>query len=232
MLSCACTCIAAVGVTQPVVRPESVYASVFDAAAWPRFSVCCLLHCGLPPWVLPVVVSLCCCPAGFKALCEAFTSVTGDCKPFSITGSLPCIRDLQEAGFDVQTLGFGKLAAYHSNNGELTLTDRCGPCTRVQHDSCCPAVCGRCDVWPSVRPVFSVSSLTRAGSSVDIAVPLVCQVTYARAAFAALCWLQSTASCQTLSRASKCCACCWTSTTSEVQQCSSSSFVCGGCGHK
>lgn len=56
---------------------------------------------------------------GFKALCEAFTAVTGDCKPYSITGSLPCIRDLQEAGFDVQTLGFGKLAAYHSNNGEL-----------------------------------------------------------------------------------------------------------------
>jgi acetylornithine deacetylase len=56
--------------------------------------------------------------AGFKALCDAFTAVTGDCKPYSITGSLPCIRDLQEAGFDVQTLGFGKLAAYHSNNGE------------------------------------------------------------------------------------------------------------------
>lgn len=60
-------------------------------------------------------------PAGFKALCEAFTAVTGDCKPYSITGSLPCIRDLQEAGFDVQTLGFGKLAAYHSNNGEPQL---------------------------------------------------------------------------------------------------------------
>jgi hypothetical protein len=57
-------------------------------------------------------------PPGFKALCQAFTAVTGDCKPYSITGSLPCIRDLQEAGFDVQTLGFGKLAAYHSNNGE------------------------------------------------------------------------------------------------------------------
>lgn len=63
-------------------------------------------------------------PSGFKALCDAFTAVTGDCKPYSITGSLPCIRDLQEAGFDVQTLGFGKLAAYHSNNGE-------GPCNSV-----------------------------------------------------------------------------------------------------
>lgn len=50
--------------------------------------------------------------------------MTGDCKPYSITGSLPCIRDLQEAGFDVQTLGFGKLAAYHSNNGEHAVSRR------------------------------------------------------------------------------------------------------------
>jgi hypothetical protein len=45
--------------------------------------------------------------AGYKALVEAFTAVIGRCEPYSITGSLPCIRDLQEAGFDVQTLGFG-----------------------------------------------------------------------------------------------------------------------------
>lgn len=62
-------------------------------------------------------------PAGFKALVEAFTEVLGDCKPYSITGSLPCIRDLQEAGFDVQTLGFGKLAAYHANNEYGYLSD-------------------------------------------------------------------------------------------------------------
>jgi acetylornithine deacetylase len=30
---------------------------------------------------------------------------------------------LQEAGFDVQTLGFGKLAAYHSNNEYGLLSD-------------------------------------------------------------------------------------------------------------
>ncbi|KAF8063827.1 acetylornithine deacetylase [Scenedesmus sp. PABB004] len=60
---------------------------------------------------------------GFKALVAAFTEVTGDCKPYSITGSLPCIRDLQEAGFDVQTLGFGKLAAYHANNEYAYLSD-------------------------------------------------------------------------------------------------------------
>lgn len=61
--------------------------------------------------------------AGFKALVEAFTDVLGDCKPYSITGSLPCIRDLQEAGFDVQTMGFGKLAAYHANNEYGYLSD-------------------------------------------------------------------------------------------------------------
>jgi acetylornithine deacetylase len=61
--------------------------------------------------------------SGFKALVEAFTEVAGDCKPYSITGSLPCIRDLQEAGFDVQTMGFGKLAAYHANNEYGFLSD-------------------------------------------------------------------------------------------------------------
>lgn len=60
---------------------------------------------------------------GFSSLVEAFTEVVGDCKPYSITGSLPCIRDLQEAGFDVQTLGFGKLAAYHANNEYAYLSD-------------------------------------------------------------------------------------------------------------
>lgn len=60
---------------------------------------------------------------GFKALVDAFTEVLGDCKPYSITGSLPCIRDLQDAGFDVQTLGFGKLAAYHANNEYAFLSD-------------------------------------------------------------------------------------------------------------
>jgi acetylornithine deacetylase len=62
-------------------------------------------------------------PPGFKALVEAFTEVTGSCAPYSITGSLPCIRELQEAGFDVQTLGFGKLAAYHANDEHALLSD-------------------------------------------------------------------------------------------------------------
>lgn len=60
---------------------------------------------------------------GFHAMHQAFEEVTGSCQPYSITGSLPCIRDLQEAGFDVQTLGFGKLATYHANNEYALLSD-------------------------------------------------------------------------------------------------------------
>ena len=39
---------------------------------------------------------------GFKKLNEATKEVMGECKPYSITGSLPLVGDLQEAGFDVQ----------------------------------------------------------------------------------------------------------------------------------
>lgn len=33
---------------------------------------------------------------------NAFNDVFGTCKPFAITGSLPCIRELQDEGYDVQ----------------------------------------------------------------------------------------------------------------------------------
>ena len=38
----------------------------------------------------------------FKKLEEATQEVMGECKPYSITGSLPLVGDLQQAGFDVQ----------------------------------------------------------------------------------------------------------------------------------
>ncbi len=50
---------------------------------------------------------------GFKALVDAFQSVTGHCEPFSLTGSLPLVRELQEAGFDLQLVGFGRMSVYH-----------------------------------------------------------------------------------------------------------------------
>jgi acetylornithine deacetylase len=39
---------------------------------------------------------------GYKALCDSIYEVTGDCKPFALTGSLPIIADLQAQGYDVQ----------------------------------------------------------------------------------------------------------------------------------
>ncbi|KAL0446366.1 UNVERIFIED_CONTAM: Acetylornithine deacetylase [Sesamum latifolium] len=44
---------------------------------------------------------------GFHVLCKATEEVVGHVKPYSITGSLPLIRELQEEGFDVQTSGYG-----------------------------------------------------------------------------------------------------------------------------
>ena len=43
----------------------------------------------------------------FKKLEEATKEVMGECKPYSITGSLPLVGDLQQAGFDVQVCQHG-----------------------------------------------------------------------------------------------------------------------------
>jgi acetylornithine deacetylase len=60
---------------------------------------------------------------GYAAMRDAFVTVTGACDPMAITGTLPCIRDLQDAGFDVQTCGFGLLRTYHANNEFGLLAD-------------------------------------------------------------------------------------------------------------
>jgi acetylornithine deacetylase len=44
---------------------------------------------------------------GYKALVGATESLLGEAKPYSIGGSLPLIRELQEDGFDVQIAGYG-----------------------------------------------------------------------------------------------------------------------------
>lgn len=46
---------------------------------------------------------------GYKALYQSVEKVRGVAKPFSLTGSLPIIRDLQDSGFDVQICGFGRM---------------------------------------------------------------------------------------------------------------------------
>lgn len=62
---------------------------------------------------------------GFHVLCKATEHVVGHVKPYSITGSLPLIRDLQDEGFDVQTSGYGLMTTYHAKNEYCLLSDMC-----------------------------------------------------------------------------------------------------------
>uniref|UniRef100_A0A0D6R0C2 Acetylornithine deacetylase n=1 Tax=Araucaria cunninghamii TaxID=56994 RepID=A0A0D6R0C2_ARACU len=60
---------------------------------------------------------------GYHVLCKATKDVVGYVKPYSITGSLPLIRELQDEGFDVQTAGYGIMATYHAINEHCLLSD-------------------------------------------------------------------------------------------------------------
>jgi acetylornithine deacetylase len=60
---------------------------------------------------------------GYQALHAAIAEVNGKANPFSLTGSLPIIKDLQDSGFDVQCCGFGCMAAYHANDEYGFLSD-------------------------------------------------------------------------------------------------------------
>jgi acetylornithine deacetylase len=51
--------------------------------------------------------------AGFKALHEATAKVRGESKHYSITGSLPLVKELQDEGFDLQISGYGLSSVYH-----------------------------------------------------------------------------------------------------------------------
>ncbi|KAK4364619.1 hypothetical protein RND71_015977 [Anisodus tanguticus] len=62
---------------------------------------------------------------GFHVLCKATKEEVGHAKPYSITGTLPLIRDLQDEGFDVQTSGYGLMATYHAKNEYCLLSDMC-----------------------------------------------------------------------------------------------------------
>lgn len=53
---------------------------------------------------------------GYKALVRATEDVLGHAKPYSIGGSLPLIRELQDHGFDVQISGYGISSRYHADN--------------------------------------------------------------------------------------------------------------------
>lgn len=60
---------------------------------------------------------------GLAALTTAMQTVRGadQVKPFSMTGSLPLVRDLQRRGFDVQITGFGRSSYYHAPNEQAKL---------------------------------------------------------------------------------------------------------------
>ena len=47
----------------------------------------------------------------------------GVVKPESLTGSLPCIGELKEAGFDVQICGYGVEEVYHGLDEYCNLSD-------------------------------------------------------------------------------------------------------------
>ncbi|KAM7493949.1 hypothetical protein LguiB_028558 [Lonicera macranthoides] len=60
---------------------------------------------------------------GFRVLCKATEQVVGHVKPYSITGSLPLIRDLHDESFDGQTTGYGLMATYHAKNEYCLLSE-------------------------------------------------------------------------------------------------------------
>ncbi|KAH9769604.1 Acetylornithine deacetylase [Citrus sinensis] len=62
---------------------------------------------------------------GFHVLCKATEEVVGHVNPYSITGTLPLIREIQDEGFDVQTAGYGLMATYHADNEYCLLSDMC-----------------------------------------------------------------------------------------------------------
>ncbi|KAF5785249.1 putative acetylornithine deacetylase [Helianthus annuus] len=60
---------------------------------------------------------------GYHVLYQATKEVVGYVKPYSITGSLPLVRELQDKGYDVQSTGYGLTATYHADNEYCLLSD-------------------------------------------------------------------------------------------------------------
>lgn len=60
---------------------------------------------------------------GYKALAAATKKIIGEVRPLADTGTLPLVADLQDAGFDVQTIGYGVEDAYHADNEFARISD-------------------------------------------------------------------------------------------------------------
>lgn len=67
---------------------------------------------------------------GFKALVKATGDVLGSVEPYSIGGSLPLVRDMQDEGFDIQIAGYGFAARYHADN-ECASIEALGNATKI-----------------------------------------------------------------------------------------------------
>jgi len=60
---------------------------------------------------------------GFKAINQATLEVIGISKPYSITGTLPLVKELQDEGFDLQITGYGLSKSYHGVDEYCRLSD-------------------------------------------------------------------------------------------------------------
>ena len=56
-------------------------------------------------------------------MCDSIKDVKGVAEPYSLTGSLPLVRDMQSEGFDIQLIGFGLMSTYHADNEYCSLND-------------------------------------------------------------------------------------------------------------
>mmetsp|Transcript_2017 Transcript_2017/g.9716 ORF Transcript_2017/g.9716 Transcript_2017/m.9716 type:complete len:406 (+) Transcript_2017:528-1745(+) len=59
----------------------------------------------------------------FKLMCDSIKDVKGVAEPYSLTGSLPLVHDMQSEGFDIQLIGFGLMSTYHADNEYCSLND-------------------------------------------------------------------------------------------------------------
>ena len=57
----------------------------------------------------------------FKLMCDAINEVKGKAEPYSLTGSLPLVHEMQQEGFDIQLIGFGLMSTYHADNEYCSL---------------------------------------------------------------------------------------------------------------
>lgn len=60
---------------------------------------------------------------GLQAIIDATAKVKGKAAPYAITGSLPLVREMQAAGFDIQISGYGLSKTYHADNEYASLQD-------------------------------------------------------------------------------------------------------------